>query len=55
MEIPLLLNGLRTKLVLMKMKIQSLASLSALRVQCFCKLKCRFQMWFRFHVAVAVA
>ena len=55
MEIPLLLNGLRTKLVLMKMRVQSIASLNGLRVHCFYKLKCRFLMWFRFGLAVAVA
>ena len=55
MEIPLLLNGIRTKLVSVKMQVQSLASLNGLRVQCFCKLNCRSQVWFRFGIAVAVA
>ena len=39
----------------MRLRVQSLASLSGLRIQCCCELCCRSQMWLGSHVAVAVA
>ena len=39
----------------MRMQFWSLASLSGLRIQCFCDLWCRTQMWLGFGIAVAVA
>ena len=53
-EFLLWLHGLRTWLVPMRMQVQSLASLSGLRIQCCCKLQHRSQMWFVSSVAVAV-
>ena len=41
-------------LVSMRMQVQSLASLSGLRIWCCCELWCRSQMWLRSGVAVAV-
>ena len=43
----------RTQLVSMRMLVQSLASLSELRVQHCCELWCRSQMRLRSQVAVA--
>ena len=42
------------QLVSVRMQIQSLASLSGLRIQRCRELWCRSQMWLRFHIAVAV-
>ena len=42
--VPLWLSGLQTWLVSMGMWVQSLASLSGLRIQCFFELQCRSQM-----------
>ena len=41
-------------LVSMRMGVWSLASLSGLRIQCYCELWCRLQVWLGFHTAVAV-
>ena len=54
-EFPLWLSRLRTQLVSMRMRIQSLASLSGLRIQCQHKLQGRSQMQLRSGIAVAVA
>ena len=48
------LSRLRTRLVSMRMWIQSLALLSELRIQCCSELQCRSQIWLGFGVAVAV-
>ena len=54
MEFSLWLSGLRTRLVSMRMWVQSLASLSALRILHCHKLECRSQIWLRSGVTVAV-
>ena len=38
-----------------RMQVQSLTSLSELRIWHFCNLQCRSQMWFRSVIAMAVA
>ena len=43
-----------TQLGSMRMRVQSLASLSELRIQCCHVLWCRLQSQVRFHVAVAL-
>ena len=48
------LSRLRTLLVSMRMRIQSLASLSGLRIRRCSKLQYRWQMWLRSGIAVAV-
>ena len=55
MEFSLWLNGLRTRLVPMKMWVRSLALLSQLRIQSCRKLQSSSQMWLRSGIAVAVA
>ena len=42
------------RLVCMRTQVQSLASLSGLRIQPYCRLRPRSQARLRFHVAVAV-
>ena len=54
-ELLLWLSRLRTRLVSMKMQVQSLALLSGLQIWCCCKLQHRLLMWLRSGVAVAVA
>ena len=54
LEFPLWLSGLRTRLVSMRMRVGSLASLSGLRIQSCCKLCYRSQTQLRSSVAVAV-
>ena len=54
-EFPLWLNGLRTQLVSMRMRVPSLASLNGLRTQHCYKLQGPSQMWLRSGVALAVA
>ena len=54
LELPLWLSGLRTQLVAMRMQVQSLASLSGLRVWHCHKLQRRSQMLLRSSIAVAV-
>ena len=44
----------RTRLVSMRMQVQSLASLSGLRNRCCCELWCRSQMWLGSGTAMAV-
>ena len=39
----------------MRLRVQSLALLSGLRIRCCCELWCRSQMWLGSRVAVAVA
>ena len=53
-EFPLWLRGLRTQLVSMRMRVQSLAWISGLKILCCCKLWCRSQMQLGSGVAVAV-
>ena len=53
-EFPLWLSGLRTQHSDVRMQVQSLASISGLRIQCYYKLWHSLQMWLRPHVAVAV-
>ena len=53
MEFPLWLSRLITQLVSMGVQIQSLASLSELRIQCCHELWCGSQMRLRSCVAVA--
>ena len=53
-EFLLWLSRLRTQLVSMSMRVQSLALLSGLRICCCHKLWCRLQMKLRSRVAVAV-
>ena len=48
------LSRLRTQLVFTRMRVQSLASFSGLRIRCGCKLQCRLQMLLRSGIAVAV-
>ena len=54
-ELPSWLSGLRTQLVSIRMRIQSLLLLSGLRIQCCCKLWCRLQTCLGSSVAMAVA
>jgi len=51
-EFPSWLSG--KELVSMRMRVQSLASLSGLRIWCCRELWYRLQMWLRSHIAVAV-
>ena len=44
----------QSRLVSMRMQVPSLAVLSGLRIQRCCELWCRWRMWLRSHVAVAV-
>ena len=44
----------RIRLVSMRLRVRSLASLSGLRIQCCRELWYSLQMWFGSHVAVAV-
>ena len=53
-EFPLWLSRLRHQLVSIRMHVQSLASLSGLRIHCCPKLRCRSQTWLRSGVAMAV-
>ena len=41
--------------VTVRMWVQPLASLSGLRIWCYCKMQCSLQMWLRFGVPMAVA
>ena len=41
MGFQLCLNGLRSQLLFMKVWVRSLASISGLRIRCFCELRCR--------------
>ena len=52
--VPVMLRGLRTLLVSMRMWVQSLASLSGLRIWHCHELWCRLQTWLGSRVAVAV-
>ena len=45
----------RVRLVSMRMRVQSLATLSGLMIWCFHERRHRSQMWLRSQVAVAVA
>ena len=54
LDFPLWLSGLRTQLVSMRMQVQSLVSLSMLRIWHCHELCCRLQIWLRSCVAVAV-
>ena len=54
-EFPLRLSGLRTRLVSMRMRVQSLALLSGLKIQHCHKLWYRLQIRLGSSVAVAVA
>ena len=54
-EFQLWLSGLQTWLVSMRTHVQSLASLSGLRIHHCCELQCRLQLQLRSHIAVAVA
>ena len=54
LKIPLWLSRLRTWLLSMRMRVQSLASHSGLRIWRYCKLWLRSQIWLRSGVAVAV-
>ena len=49
------LSMLRTQLVSMRIRVQSLASISGLRTWCCCKLLCKSQMQLGSCAAVAVA
>mgnify|MGYP007098915468 CR=1 FL=1 len=53
-EFPLWLSGLRTRLVSMRMRVQSLALLSVLRIWHFRELWCGSQMWLGSGIAVTV-
>ena len=53
-EFPLWLSGLKIQLVSMKTQVQSLASLSGLRIQHCCKPWCELQMWLRSSIAMIV-
>ena len=53
-EFPLWLRRLRTWLVSVRMWVRSLASLSGLRIHHCHKLQCRWQMWLRSFITVAV-
>ena len=46
---------IRTQLVSVRIQVQSLASLSALQIQCCPKLWCRLQMQLGSHISIAVA
>ena len=48
------LCGLQTRLVFMRMWVQSLASIRRLRIQCCRELWCKSQTWLRSRVAVTV-
>ena len=54
-EFPLWLSKLRTGLVSVRTRIQSLASVSGLRIQRCCQLLCRSQIWLRSGIAMALA
>ena len=43
------------RLVTIKLQVQSLTSLSGLRIRRCCELWCRLKTWLRFAIAVAVA
>ena len=53
--VPLWLNRLRTQLVYMMMRVQSLVSLSGLRIRYCHKLQCRLRMQLGSGITVAVA
>ena len=54
LEFPLWLSWLRTQLGSVRLQVQSLASLSGLKIQHCFKLQCRSQMQLRSSIAVAV-
>ena len=53
--VPIVAQQQRTQPVSMTMRVPLLALLSGLRIWHCCQLQCRLQMWFRSHVAVALA
>ena len=54
-EVPMWISRLRTCAILVRVRVQSLASLSGLRIWLFHELWCRSQMRLGSGVAVAVA
>ena len=53
--IPVLVQRKQIRLGTMRLRVQSLASLSELRIWHCCELWCRFQTWLGSLIAVAVA
>ena len=54
MGVPVVAQWKQIQLGTMTFRVQSLASLSRLRIRCCCELWCRLQMRIRSRVAVAV-
>ena len=52
--VPVVAQWKQIRLLSMRMRVQSLALLSGLRIQHCCELWCRSQMWLRSGIAVAV-
>ena len=54
-EFPVVAQWKRIWLASMRMQVRSLASLSGLRIQCCCELRCRLKTWLGSSIAAAVA
>ena len=55
LRVPVISQQKQIQLVTMRMKVQSLALLSGLRIQHCCELWCRSQTWLGSYIVVAVA